>query len=72
MTFYIACCESYVRNGSCFLLEDAQQEIIRLDQQQVFSKEIEQPRDGFSGDKKALNRGGGIYITFILTLIKTV
>lgn len=37
-------------------LEDAQQEIIRLHQQQVFSEEIEYLRDGVSGVEKVLQR----------------
>lgn len=43
------------------LLKDAQQDIIKLPQQQVFSEEIEHRRDGASGGKKVLKRRIGIY-----------
>ena len=43
------------------LLEYAQEEVIRLHQQQVFGKEIDHLWDGNAGDKKSLSRRSGIY-----------
>ena len=43
------------------LLEYAQQEVIRLHQQQVFSEEIDHLKDGNTGDRKSLSRRSGIY-----------
>ena len=43
------------------LLEYAQEEVIRLHQQQVFGKEIDHLRDGNAGGKKSLSRRSGIY-----------
>ena len=43
------------------LLEYAQQEAIRLHQQQVFREEIDHLRDGNTSDKRSLSRRGGIY-----------
>ena len=43
------------------LLEYAQQGVIKLHQQQVFSEEIDHLRDGNTGDTKSLSRRSGIY-----------
>ena len=43
------------------LFEYAQQEIIRLHQQQVFSEEIDHLRDGNTGNSRSLSRSSGIY-----------
>ena len=43
------------------LLEYAQQEVIRLHQQQVSSEEIDHLRDGDTGGRKSLSRRSGIY-----------
>ena len=43
------------------LLEYAQEEVIRLHQQQVFGKKIDHLRDGNAGDKKSLSSRSGIY-----------
>ena len=52
------------------LYEYAQQEIIRLHQQQVFSEEIDHLRDGNTGNSRSLSRSSGIYIyIYILTAI---
>ena len=37
----------------CHYLNNAQQEVIRLHQQQVFSEEIDHLRDGNTGDQKS-------------------
>ena len=42
------------------LLEYAEQEVIRLHQQQVFSEEIDHLKDGNTGDRKSLSRRSGI------------
>ena len=43
------------------LLEYAQQEVIRLHQQQVFSEEIDHLRDGNTSDRNPLSRRSAIY-----------
>ena len=43
------------------LLEYAQQEVIIMHQQQVFSEEIDHLKDGNTGDRKSLSRRSGIY-----------
>ena len=43
------------------LLEYVQQEVIRLHQQQVFSEEIDDLKDGNTGDRISLSRRSGIY-----------
>ena len=43
------------------LLEYAQQEVIKLHQQQVFSEEIDHLKDGNTGDRKSLSRRSGTY-----------
>ena len=43
------------------LLEYAQQEVIRLHQQQVFSEEIDHLRDGTTSDRNPLSRRNAIY-----------
>ena len=43
------------------LLEYAQEDVIKLHQQQVSGKEIDHLRDGNAGDKKSLNRRSGKY-----------
>ena len=43
------------------LLEYAQQEVIRLHQQQVCSEEIDHLKDNNTGNRKALSRRSGIY-----------
>ena len=53
------------------VLEYAQQEVIRLHQQQVFAKEIDHLRDGNTGNKK-LSREEVAYITSTHALIKRV
>ena len=43
------------------LLEYAQEDVIRLHQQQVFGKKMDHLRDGNVGDKKSLSSRNGIY-----------